>query len=312
MEYFEGEVIYYNRYPWLSNKKYERFSYKNGNYLREDITLKKRKPGKYTGLYIYESDQFYCIDSEDGEIIPIIDYSDKANFLFRESLEGHLVKTLSFKNLGKEIIQGIECEVLEIKTQDRLEGDYELAENYYRQWVAPNLVFNPNLPHKGREFYYFADVAHYPLNCLVLKFQKLSLSGKVSYETQAIEVNWKSVEDDKLRFEYYKNQGFEVWDIDWQDERIPNGRLLDINLDLDLPIDYKEKQRKEQEQAQKEKHLAEAKKMNNRMCLALETTLNRPLTQAEKDDPQKAFLELLKTLSPKEQMVLNQQLLMHM
>ncbi|OJJ22009.1 hypothetical protein BKI52_08185 [marine bacterium AO1-C] len=311
MEYFEGEVIYYNKYSWLDNKKYEHFSYKNGNYLREDITFKQRKLGKYAGLYVYETNQFYCIKNKAGHIIPTTDYSDKVHFLFRESLEGHLVNTLSFKNLGKEIIVGVECEILEIQAEERLEGDSELGIVYYRQWVAPDLPLNPELAPKGRELYYFSDLAHYPLHCLVLKFQKLSPAGRVRQETGAVEINWKAIDNEKFNIEHYKNQGFDMpYEVSSEDERVSMSELFDFDNDSDLGFEDTSEEDKKIGIEKKQK--LESKNMIDRLQVALENTLNRPLTQAEKDDPQKTLLELLKTLRPKEQIALNQQLLMHM
>ncbi len=213
MKYFEGEVIYCNQYWHRARKAYERFSYKNGNYLSDEITAKKnRKKHRDSVLFIHSANELYSIDHTSKMINQNAHLRDKSFFYYFGSLilsdEKTFYRTVFCEKVGTGNVLGYHCDILEIKVQIKREGDPKLEERHFRQWVTQSLRLNPEYKHRFGEYFYFADDSHYSPYCLTLKYEEIN-ENEPMLKAEAIEVNPKFLEHELFTLEVLEDYDLE-------------------------------------------------------------------------------------------------------
>ncbi|OJJ22007.1 hypothetical protein BKI52_08175 [marine bacterium AO1-C] len=276
MKYFEGTIFYTNKWSHRPSPENNRFDYYKGNYISTEVPKSPTDVMPLGHLHLYDSEYTYRLDYKNEILVYQLDNSKD---IFTEIID--------VQYLGKERIAGYKCDILELKTRHRYEGDETTWDMHFKQWVAPSLPLDPQYHNEWGNAHYFSCLAYSGKYCLVLKFKRF-IREEAVYELCATEVEWQSQEEQKFTLtavQHFKEMEFNAW----INRDAPPSSYDEVRLLKDL---IKLRQNLERGVTNKEKPNNFIRHFAN----GLETYLERKLTVEELEGILQTTLELMKSL----------------
>lgn len=297
MKYFEGAIEYTHWFNGYGRRFKNRLYYKEGNYKLQEMPdiLDHQRENKPVKIYPFGKSEMYWVKPHKGLIVT---YQ-------LDDFELYETEQIEMKEVGEEQVLGYDCIVIEV-IEKRLQYYGEIEQWHFKQWIAKELPLNPKYRFEDIEFNSYEKFAQY---AVALKYEAINEQGDIKNRATAQRVIMGEIDPKTFGLAAY--QGLERISNIEQRHRNKQSRpeRTQEKEDEDQKAIEQLKRMLGRELLPKEAHFPSYFIKSIPVAKVLAKTLDRALTEKEKDDPIVALYNMLECLPFQEQLAFEQRFL---